>query len=70
MMEHWITALIVLVSVLVGFFMGRRTVLPPEQPVITTPFYDDSGKDVLNTPDIFSESVNELEDKDERVSTL
>ena len=60
---------VTLISALVGFWMGKKTVRPDERVFTELPASTEDS-DILNTPELFEELVNKEEDKDARVSTI
>lgn len=56
-----------LLSVLIGFWMGKKTVRPEER-VFTSEKVSNDDSDIINTPDLFHELAQE-EEKDERIKT-
>ena len=60
----------ILISVVIGFRMGRRTI--GEAPEIKDPTIELTGKQTLDSQDIFSEHVNDGPEgeSDERIGTI
>ena len=63
----------IIYSYRMGFYCGCRIV--NREPIIeerTEKAYDDSGKEVLDEPDIFTESLNSdgIDDKNKRLRTV
>lgn len=61
-------AILTLVNILIGFWMGKKLVRPEERVFMTDKVTNDDA-DILDTVDMFEELTNK-EDNNERVETV